>query len=333
MAGVYTPFRLETNNWFKKIGYCATGVDVYAGPKLSASFVLDPVALAESKDPYSMFSNTQIQFTPKCFVAEGKAIFSAGGQNEKEYKLFNAEAGFGQMTLNLFPKFEEKVKFGELYNVPSTADFSGNFLSPINVHATVYPVGNSLPFDVGIAVYNSDQELCNANGWNNYSVWNTWTEYIVSASLFDGTYTIYPALNVMGVIVPVFSAGSTITVDCPLQFEHNTTPNLAYHYLPSEGFFYVGHVLNKDDAIYIEYEDVGGKLHSLGCELVDRSGVEGIEESGAPEFFQRATFKYKLDDAFYKDVATDLATFHVTVYRGGKSRTITKYWRVKWGVY
>ena len=325
MAGVYTPFRIETNNWFKKIGYCATGVDVYAGPKLSASFTLDPVALAENKDPYSMFSNTQVQFTPKCFAIEGKAIFSAGGKKEKEYKLFTGEANFGQMTLNLFPKFEKKVKFGKWYNWPAeNSDLNYNFLIPPDVSVTIYPTGNSLPWPVGVGVYNAEKELCYFSAGRTYSVWDAWTEDSIKTTVFDGTYTVCPMLDVMGVPVPVFSAANTITVDCPLQFSHNPTPNISLYYLPTEGTFNVGHVLNKDDAIFIEYEDKYGNLRSLGCELLFREPAE----SEKPEFFQQAVFRYKLDDEFFNNTVGEGVFFQVTVFRGGKSRTVRRFWTV-----
>jgi hypothetical protein len=94
--------------------------------------------------------------------------------------------------------------------------------------------------------------------------------------------------------------------------------------LPKEGTFYVGHILNKDDAIFIEYEDKDGNLRSLGCELLLREPAE----SEKPEFFQEALFRYKLDDDFFNNIAGDGTMFQVTVFRGGKSRTIKMFWTV-----
>ncbi len=111
---------------------------------------------------------------------------------------------------------------------------------------------------------------------------------------------------------------------CPWQFSHIHTPELNPNFLPKEGTFYVGHILNKDDAIFIEYEDKDGNLRSLGCELLLREPAE----SEKPEFFQEALFRYKLDDDFFNNIAGDGTMFQVTVFRGGKSRTIKMFWTV-----
>lgn len=315
-TGVHMPFKIETNRWFKKIGWCSTGIDVYAGPKLEAHFALDPVALAEG-NAYGMFSGSQVKLSQKAFVIEGSAKFSAAGQKEKSYKIFEGEADFGTMTMQLFPSFNQTACDEVVYGETEIGVYKDRFVyyrHPIS-EATVYPHGQSIVWPVGVGVYNGEKKLINYNfdhDKGSYSLWNSWTDAKLRVGFLDGNYTVCPVINCFSNIIPVWEAGKIVTVDRPLELNAKTNFGSPSE-IPWEGEMYVDYVLNKDDKIFINAEIEKADAGFI-TELVSREPMP-YEDPNAEEYFQRATFRYKLTDEFFKNQYVVPATFVATTYR------------------
>lgn len=223
-AGTHFPFNIETNTWAKRICWCSTGIDAYVGPKLSASFTLDPVSLAKG-DAYNTFANTHINFKPLAAVLEGTAKFSAGTKYEEEFKLFDAELGGAGVDLTLFPKFgQTEIKFYETYT-------EGSFPYRNILEVNVNPRGNSVPYYVGAGLYFSESEeakkqaayvsfddfidqpyFVNGGDKRMYSFFNNYDHGRFFFFPYDGLYTVVPVINVLGYNVPVWDVGKEIEV-------------------------------------------------------------------------------------------------------------------------
>ena len=212
-TGMYFPFNIETNTWAKKIAWCSTGVDLYVGPKLSSSFTLDPVALAQNQNIYSTFKNTKISLTGATAALEGTAKFSAKGKKETSHKIFEAEENFVEQSLNLFPSFD-----------PSDVEVKDNTISRLvpaqYVEKTIKPRGYCLPWYVGMGAYDKDGNL--VSKWYNYSsgndetrakysAFNQFTEVNGALQLYDGEYKIVPLIDVLDYDVPVWDLAKTVT--------------------------------------------------------------------------------------------------------------------------
>lgn len=219
-AGTHIPFNIETNTWAKKIFWCSTGIDAYVGPKLSASFTLDPVALAKG-DAYNTFANTRINFKPLAAVLEGTAKFSTGTRYEEEFKIFDAELGGAGVDLTMFPKFDQTETKHYEYT-------EGGFRYPNMLETTVYPRGNSVPFCIGAAIYSEklpstgkrvhvrtsykdfiDKNYTINGGYERmYSFFNTYDKgrFFFNTDNLDGIYTVVPVIKVLGYDVPVWDA-------------------------------------------------------------------------------------------------------------------------------
>ena len=203
-AGSNYPIKLESNHWVKKFVYAAIGADVYSGPKLSASFTLDPVALIADKDIYNTFKNTQIKFSPLAVAFEASGEYSIRNKEpKKKATWFNSEITFGDITLKLFPEFEE-TKVTE-----HTQGTQYNYYGQATV--ATYPRGNSVPFVIGAGLYNEKRELCEStyadisryNNWMTYSFFNTFDEGAYKLSLLDGIYKVVPIISIPGLDRPV----------------------------------------------------------------------------------------------------------------------------------
>ncbi|MBR3091598.1 MAG: hypothetical protein IKG99_01100 [Bacteroidaceae bacterium] len=216
-AGSNFPMKLETNRWAKKGIYAAVGANVYVGPKLSASFAIDPVAAAKG-ELYDALSSTMIKFSPVCSVWEGIGEYSFRNKPTTKTKFFEGENSFFDVSLKLFPDFETTV----VTQQPE----SNNSLSS-TVKADIFPRGYSLPYVVGLAAYNSKKELVSKNyetpiegeEWNGrnhehtYSFFNSYEQLSSDVEVIDGTYTIVPLIKAFGYDVPVFSSGVEVHRD------------------------------------------------------------------------------------------------------------------------
>lgn len=330
-TGVHMPFKIETNRWFKKIGWCSTGVDIYAGPKLEAHFTIDPVALAGG-DAYGTFGGTQVKLTPKDFVIEGNANFSVAGKKETKYKIFEGEAGFGAVTMRLFPLFNPTTCDEVIYGKTESGLWDDRFVyfSHPEVDATIYPQGSCVGWLLGVAVYNGEKKLIEYNyihDKGNYSLWNPWTEAKLRVRLLDGNYTVCPIIYCFGYHVPAWSAAKIVTADRPLELKAKVAEGTSSE-IPPEGEMYVDYVLNKDDKIFINAEIEKADAGFI-TELISREPMPG-EDPNAEEYFERATFHYKLTDTFYSNQWVIPACFIAKTYRTKpevKERTAKNYFR------
>ena len=248
-AGSNYPFKLETNRWLEKGFYAAIGADVYSGPKLSASFTLDPVALAAKSDVYAAFKNTQIKFSPVAVVFEANGVYSIGNKPRKQAKFFEGEKTYGDITLNLFPSFETTAA-GDAYEQVDDYYRRTGYAA---VDAVAYPRGNSVPFKVGMAAYNHKKELVSKTyistfdkASHTYSFFNTFSEMPYTVPLLSGEYQIVPILDVFGYDVPVWEAAATVNSELPVT--ETTNEDIAVDKHHAEGRF-VLQGLMKDDVV------------------------------------------------------------------------------------
>ncbi|MBR1917009.1 MAG: hypothetical protein IJ832_04130 [Bacteroidaceae bacterium] len=269
-AGTHFPFKIETNTWCKKIAWCSTGVDIYAGPKFDASFTLDPVALVK-RDAYNSLASTKIKFSPVDIVFEGNALFSAAGGKEKIFKIFEGEQACGTVELRLFPEF-----------APTEAEtpyFHNDIFTPANsmnhVDAKVLPQGKSLPFKVGLAAYNyKDQMVCKTYGRDMYSFFNPFPELSCTLPLLSGRYTLVPILNVLGYDVPVW--GAKKMVECTMDVYIGSYPKVTTtteNY--QEGTFVLSGLMTDDD---VEFELVKDSVHIVNGKVWWGSDLHDYQE-------------------------------------------------------
>ncbi len=252
-AGSNYPFKLETNRWLEKGLYAAIGADVYSGPRLAASFTLDPVALAVNSDVYSAFKNTQIKFSPVAVVFEASGEYSIRNKPKTKAKFFEGEKTYGDIVLKLFPDFE-KTMSDEPYDQVDT--YSGRRTGYCLINGTVYPRGNSVPFKVGMAVYNYKKEMVSKsytstldNDTHMYSFLNTFDELPYTLPLLSGEYEVVPLLDVFGYDVPVWDAACTVTSSPPVvQTAYNQTERTKHY---TEGTFVLKGLM-KDDKVEFE---------------------------------------------------------------------------------
>ena len=288
-AGTHFPFNIETNSWAKKIFWCSTGVDVFVGPKLSASFALDAESLAKG-DAYNTLANSKVSFAQVAAAFEATAKFSTGTQYEEEFKVFEGEAASGREDLTVFPSFETSVLEKIDESVWGTA------------HVNVFPRGKSLPFYVGIAAYDEQKRLYSRNYANYnpeapgtflYGLNNTTDQLNCQVDLADGNYSVVPVIRVLGYDVPAWGNEITVRRDYPLSLEgsdlewrdeyHPYGPN-KYHAFGEQGTF-VLHGLRKDDIV--EFELVKGEEWIYDSDNADENGwIEGTTQS----IGQRVTF-------------------------------------------
>ena len=328
-TGVHMPFKTSTHSWFKRIGMCNVGVDVYAGPKLEAHFTLDPAALAGG-DVYSTLGGTQIKLTPEDFVIEGNAYFKAG-KKEKNFKIFDAEAGFGAVTMRLFPKFKttkvDSLVYGYYHQGLWDKVFI-NFPHP-SVHATIMPYDLCIPWTVLLGAYNADKKLIGVSGLHDkgmYSLWNPWHEVNLDVNVNDGTYTVCPVIACIDTYVPVWDAAATVKVERPLELSNQSDVMGSPTHLGWEGLLYVDYVLNKDDKIFINVADNEQADACFIPTLISREPMK-YEDPNAEEYFERATFSYKFTDKFWYYNHTSPTDFVVTTYRTKpevRERTVIK---------
>lgn len=326
-AGSNYPFKLETNRWLEKGFYAAIGADVYSGPRLAASFTLDPVALAVNSDIYSAFKNTQIKFSPVAVVFEASGEYSIRNKPKQKAKFFEGERTFGDITLKLFPEFE-KTMTGEPYDQMTTYPPRRTGYSLVD--ATAYPRGNSVPFTVGMAVYNYKKELVSKtytstldNKSHMYSFLNTFAELPYTLALLSGEYQVVPLLEVFGYDVPVWEAASIVTSSPVVQVTSRTQTARTKKY--TEGTF-VLQGLMMDDQVEFElvtdstlvqrgscrwddtlldsyphvisesteaWEGCGGKVE------IEEESVGGAEQTLGPEQMGSRTYKYHSDLLWY----------------------------------
>ena len=249
-GGSNYPIKLETNRWAEKFVYAAIGVDVYSGPKFSASFTLDPVALAADSDVYAAFKNTQIKFSPLAVAFEASGEYSIRNKKpNKKAKWFEGETTFGDITLSLFPSFETTAAGDAYEQVDDYYRPTGYSL----VDAVAYPRGNSVPFKVGMAAYNYKKELVSKTYTSTldktshiYSFVNTFDELPYTLPLLSGEYQIVPILDVFGYDVPVWEAAAIVKSELPVKQTSKEDVAVDKHH--SEGKFKLQGLM-KDDVV------------------------------------------------------------------------------------
>ena len=348
-AGTHFPFNIETNTWAKKIFWCSTGIDAYVGPKLSASFTLDPVALVKG-DAYNTFANTKINFKPLAAVLEGTAKFSTGTKYEEEFKIFDAELGGAGVDLTLFPKFEQtETKHYDTYT-------EGSFPYHDMLETTVYPRGNSVPFCIGAAIYTETlpstgkKELVstnykdlidniytvNAGEERMYSFFNTYDKgrFFFNTGAFDGIYTVVPVIKVLGYDVPVWDAAvdtkeyfAPVNIGSPENIENpNWTNDVSIDV--SSGTITVGTLYDGDKVEFVLTEGTSWTYNpstgitegKLGSKVVfTEIAREEYQSCGGLKLYS-ATFRYdnslvsqSTNDSSYKHYEKN--TFEVKVSR------------------
>lgn len=217
-GGANFPMKLETNRWAKKGIHASVGADVFVGPKISASFSVDPVALAKG-EIYNSLKGTNVTLAPVCSAYEANAEYSFRNNPPTKTKFFEGEKSFFNMSLLLFPEFEKTT----IQKQP--VDGSN---APCPVSSTVFPRGNSLPYVVGVAAYNAKNQLVsktyitadktlpendrNYRKEHSYSVFNTYDELPCNdINILDGTYKIVPLINAFGTDVPCWGAEETVS--------------------------------------------------------------------------------------------------------------------------
>ena len=304
-TGMYFPFNIETNTWAKKIAWCSTGVDLYVGPKLSSSFTLDPVALAQNQNVYNAFKNTKISLTGATVALEGTAKFSAKGKKETSHKIFEAETNFVQRDLNLFPSFEQ-----------TDVEVKDNTISRLvpaqYAEKTIKPRGYSLPWYVGVGAYDKDGNL--VSKWYNYSsgnvevrgkysAFNLFTEANGTLQLYDGEYKIVPLVEVMGYDVPVWDQAKTVTAKLGIYADwyyadgsmFNTVgrSNIVTNLPGYDNGYIMLYGLLPGDRVYCEAEsyEVGGVLFDGNMGISYDTDGE-FEEDQAPLLCLKIKWKY-----------------------------------------
>lgn len=206
-GGSKFPANITTNTWAKNAIYAAVGADVYVGPKISASFSIDPVALAKG-ELYTALSSTNVAVTPIAVVSEGIAVYSIGKKKPTKKKFFEGSEEYLKMELKLFPGFETT----EINTQPENNSTYGL------VGATIHPRGNSVPYNVGVAAYNKDKQQVSKtylsaedNNTHLYAFFNPFaTMPCRDIELLDGEYSIVPIIDAFGYDVPAW--GSEIKV-------------------------------------------------------------------------------------------------------------------------
>ena len=210
-GGSNFPMKLKTISWAKKAIYASIGADVYVGPKISASFSIDPVAAAKG-ELYNTLSGTTVTISPMTAVFEANAEYSFGNKPKKKEKFFEGERNYFQMELKLFPDFEKTVITKE------PGDHSGYG----TVKANIMPRGNSVPYIVGVAAYNKDNALIDKTyyttdsngdyGEHMYGFFNTFDSLACNEIfVLDGTYKIVPLINAFGYDVPAWGNEVEVT--------------------------------------------------------------------------------------------------------------------------
>ncbi len=200
-GGANFPMKLETNTWVKKALHASVGADVYVGPRVSAAFSIDPVAAAKG-ELYNTLKNTNVTISPICTVFEANATYSVKGGADKKDKFFEGQRTFFDMKLSLFPEFQKT----QVTQAPEDGIDTG-FLS-----ATIFPRGNSVPFVLGLGLYNADKELVSlrydaaTDGQPHmYSFFNTFAELPYEGiRILDGTNYLVPVISAFGYDVPAW---------------------------------------------------------------------------------------------------------------------------------
>ncbi len=263
-AGTHFPFNIETNTWAKKIFWCSTGIDVYVGPKLSATFALDPAALAKGDNIYGMLGSTKITLSKLCAAYEGTAKFSVGTKHEEEFKIFEGEANFLQMDLNLFPKFDPTAIEKRDKNYSKNGGWNWGYGERNAMYGQcadviVKPRDLSAPYYIGTAVYHHhglDKKLILKAYYEKqmYSFFNSYKETpVITLPLYQGKFSIVPLINVLGFDVPAWSYAkeveSTLELEAKMISEDGRTlyGGVLSGYTQAEGWLEVYGVMPDDD--------------------------------------------------------------------------------------
>ena len=309
-TGIKMPVNIETNNWAKNIFWCSTGVDIFVGPKLSASFSLDPVALSTGDNIYGIFKGTNIGLSALTAAYEVSAKFSTGTQYEEEFKVLEGEADLYKINLNLFPSYEslETSLTPTSYRVGTherDLQVPGNY-----VHTTVRPRGLTPPYYLGAAVYNDKKELLHKAYYNDkmFSFFSSYDQVEFDLPLYDGKFTVVPLINVFGYDVPAWEFKKEVSSTLGIMHEffdedhkwmapgnHGTTGR--WH--GESGTFEIYGLMPDDVVSFVGQEPVnaytGQFFFSEGERKADRNGnmsiqmfnwsLEYPEKSGGGTFF------------------------------------------------
>ena len=196
--GLKIPVRIYTCSWARELLEMSIGADLYVGPKLSANFSLETTALADGS-LYDALSDTKVELSALAIDAEVSAKFTGpdpvnwGDKLEETFKLLELGTNLGTVSLNLLPSFED---------VKMSSDINGNCTY------IVYPRGNYLPCQIGVALLDSQErfvdlgstipgDVVNMDDKNYYySFWNSIDEVEgrFKRHLPFGKYKVCPAV-------------------------------------------------------------------------------------------------------------------------------------------
>lgn len=250
-GGSNFPTKLETNRWAEKALHASIGADVYVGPKISASFSIDPVALVNG-DAYNTLKSSNVSLAPVNTTFEANATYSIKGKSPSKVKFFEGNRDYFLMKLTVFPEFEDI----EVTQKANDGKEKGNF------GAKIFPRGNSLPFKVGLAAYKPDntgkmQLIDKVYGTEMYGFNRTFPEQQNVVDLLDGTYTLCPVISAFDYDVPVWEKKITA--------KRSLLPSFSIPRYGSEretvegdGHLYISGILPDD---HVEIEFVEGKSH------------------------------------------------------------------------
>ena len=250
-GGSNFPTKLETNRWAEKALHASIGADVYVGPKISASFSIDPVALVNG-DAYNTLKSSNVSLAPVNTTFEANATYSIKGKSPSKVKFFEGNRDYFLMKLTVFPEFEDI----EVTQKARDTKEKGN------VGAKIFPRGNSLPFKVGLAAYKPDntgkmQLIDKVYGTEMYGFNSTFPEQQNVVDLLDGTYTLCPVISAFDYDVPVWE--KKITAKRSLLPSYNIPQyGSERETVEGDGHLYISGILPDD---HVEIEFVEGKSH------------------------------------------------------------------------
>ncbi len=259
-GGSNFPMKLETNRWAEKALHASIGADVYVGPKISASFVVDPIALA-SGDGYNSLKNSQIALSPVNSTFEANATYSFKGKPDEKVKFFEGSKDYFTFKLLLFPEFEDIQITKEV--VDNTQEGS--------MSAKIFPRGLSVPYYVGLGLYKPGADgkmklIKRRYGDKMYGFLDTFAEQENSIDLLDGTYTICPVISAFSLDVPVWEKKKEVKRSLIPSwrkdgFEKETTDGV--------GYVYVSGILPDDEVEFELYEKDSKTVHMVTKDVYD----------------------------------------------------------------
>lgn len=143
-SGLKFPLKVSTQDWLKKIAYSETGLDIYAGPKLSGVLNFDAIKAGQGKGMYESLKDSKIDLSLMSIDAEaaGKIRFLGVDWETKHTKSWV----YGNTSYLLLPQFGD-VNFNII----------GDNLDHITCNCDLEGL-TCLPETVGIGIYCKENE-------------------------------------------------------------------------------------------------------------------------------------------------------------------------------